>query len=389
MGSRPNSADPSASSAINFDSSNENQDLVNIIQQCSQNLQVLDNFILRSKESVRERQTFLTAIQNIQSAFRYILINFANNSATSVNNLEEKITKIVENAIEKKLGNSDNLSLGPRYSQILKTNLSTNSSETNAPAKLPETLYKVIVKPNESLKNVKSPEDTRKILTSKLPCEYGIKVNKIVPLRNNAILIESNCASLLNLTENQTLKDLDLSAERVNKVWPKIQIFDVPNDMSENDLITEISRQNLPDNIPQNFVKSAFKIGNNQENNNNTWVVEIHPAARNYLIKNGSKVYFRWRALNIRDYFKIARCFKCQKFGHVSKHCKSDKQCGYCTATNHESIDCIIKNDETKYKCCNCIRAKQPNSNHFAGSSNCPVYKYRLQEAIKNIDFDG
>jgi hypothetical protein len=33
-----------------------------------------------------------------------------------------------------------------------------------------------------------------------------------------------------------------LEAERVNKFWPKIQIFDVPKDMEKDELISEISK---------------------------------------------------------------------------------------------------------------------------------------------------
>nr|XP_015840434.1 PREDICTED: uncharacterized protein LOC107399195 [Tribolium castaneum] len=380
--SRRNSTE--ATDATEMENGGDN--IADIIENCSKNLQILDLFILKSKESIRERQTYQTAIQNIQTGLRNILLNFR--KPTLETDIESKIANIVEKAIKNKLNNANlNSSLvEPRYSQILKSNLANKNPEI---ATAPRSSFKVIIKPNDNLKNVQSSEDTRKILMSKSSKDFGIKVNKIVPIRNNAILVESNCSSILNLTENSVLKYLNLCAERINKVWPKIQIFDVPKELETEELVNEILKQEgLPNTIPKKFVKSAFKVGN-KEGKTNHWVVEVHPAARNYFIKAGSRLYISWKSLHIRDYLRITRCFKCQKFGHVSTCCNSEKQCGYCASNDHESVTCIFKNEETKYKCSNCKRAGQQNLNHSAGSTVCPIYNHRLQEAIKNIDFDG
>ncbi|EFA11652.1 hypothetical protein TcasGA2_TC010631 [Tribolium castaneum] len=162
--------------------------------------------------------------------------------------LEKKITNTVEEAIENKIGNMGNHSLPTGYSQILKRNSPKSQEVSTTPTKLPQS---------------SSSEDTRNIIMSKTPKDFGIKVNKMVPIRNNAILIESNCSSILNLTENTVLKSLNLCAEKINKVWPKIQIFDM--DMDTEQLVAEIlNQEDLPDSIPEKCVKSAFKVGNKE-----------------------------------------------------------------------------------------------------------------------------
>nr|XP_015840246.1 PREDICTED: uncharacterized protein LOC107399080 [Tribolium castaneum] len=383
----------STASTMSRDDSDESRprgdDISSIIKECAKNLDVLDSFIIKSKDCVSNRQTYQESIQKIHAGLRNILAKFSMPPVET--DLEKKITNIVEKAIESKLGNNVGSSspIGPCYSQILKTNLPKNTEVSSAPNKLPQSSFKVVIKPNDTLKNVKSSEDTRKILMTKSPKDFGIKVNKIVPIRNNAILVESNCPSIFNLTENGVLKSLNLTAERINKTWPKIQIFDVPKDLDADQLISEIQKQqDLPESLPKNFVKTAFKVGN-KDGKANQWVVELHPVARNHFIKSGSRLFINWKSLHIRDYLRVTRCFKCQKFGHVSKFCNSEKQCGYCASTDHESVTCKLKNEENKHKCSNCTRAEQQDTNHAAESSNCPIYKNRLQEAIKNIDFDG
>ncbi|EFA12193.1 hypothetical protein TcasGA2_TC004346 [Tribolium castaneum] len=338
-------------------------DVTKIIEECAKNLDVLDTFILKSKECISNRQTYQESIQKIHAGLRNILVKLSMPPVET--NLEKKITNIVEKAIGNKMGNMGNQSLPTGYSQILKRNSPKSHEVSSAPTKLPQSSFKVIIKPNESLKNVKSSKVIRKILMSKTPKDFGIKVNKMVPIRNNAILIESSCSSILNLTENAVLKSLNLCADRINKVWPKIQIFDVPKDKDTEQLVAEIlNQEDLPDSIPEKFVKSAFKVGN-KEGKTNHWVVEMHPAARSYFTKSG-RIYISWKSLHVRDYLRVTRCFKCQKFGHVSKFFNSEKQCGYCASTDHESNTCKVKNENSKHKCSNCERAGQQETNHSA-----------------------
>lgn len=55
-----------------------------------------------------------------------------------------------------------------------------------------------------------------------------------------------------------------------------------------------------------------------------------------HFMKTG-KIYIHWKSLNIKDYIRVTRCYNCQKYGHVSKFCKSEKQRGFCASTTHET----------------------------------------------------
>jgi hypothetical protein len=65
----------------------------------------------------------------------------------------------------------------------------------------------------------------------------------------------------------------------------------------------------------------------------------------------------------------VRHCYKCGKFGHISKFCTKEKQCFSCGEVKHEGSG--IK------QCLNC------NGNHRANSERCPVIK--KQKAINQI----
>jgi hypothetical protein len=203
-----------------------------VVDFCNLNLDFVEQFIQKSKEELALRQHYPTSIHNIRLALRHMEKTANPNSP----NFDERLEEIVENAIESKLKSNEEGDTAT-YSQIATKN------PGNPPSLKPSRkCYKVIIKPHASLKNIKTAEDTRKILTSKSPRELNINVDKITPLRSNAILIGSRCESILNLPSSEALKSLKLEADRVKKFWPKIQIFDVPKDMEKDELISEISK---------------------------------------------------------------------------------------------------------------------------------------------------
>ncbi|KAF2888572.1 hypothetical protein ILUMI_17601 [Ignelater luminosus] len=93
-----------------------------------------------------------------------------------------------------------------------------------------------------------------------------------------------------------------------------------------------------------NWYKKAFKIGARNQNTTN-WVLKINPEIRKILITRG-RVCFGQTACPVADFIRISRCYKCQRFGHISKFCKSRSQCGICSSVSHETNECGVKNNE-------------------------------------------
>ena len=89
-------------------------------------------------------------------------------------------------------------------------------------------------------------------------------------------------------------------------------------------------------------------------------------------------IYYK-TILFVQNGIQIIRCFKCQKFGHISAKCQSGEKYGHWSE-NHLFRDCPNKNQENK--CANC------NLHHPANYIQCDVYIKQLQAVIKSRGLD-
>ena len=78
-----------------------------------------------------------------------------------------------------------------------------------------------------------------------------------------------------------------------------------------------------------------------------------------------SHSYLGYRRLTVKEFIPHPiRCFKCQKFGHISKNCRGKQKCPLCSE-DHTFEEC--QNRENK-KCSNC------GGSHSAGFKGCIVF---------------
>ena len=74
------------------------------------------------------------------------------------------------------------------------------------------------------------------------------------------------------------------------------------------------------------------------------------------------------------------RCYKCQRFGHVTSKCKHNETCAKCSETGHKDDSCT-----KAFKCINC------GESHAAYSKKCAIFKREFDiqsiRVSRNISF--
>ena len=116
-------------------------------------------------------------------------------------------------------------------------------------------------------------------------------------------------------------------------------------------------------------------------------IVKVSNVIRSILAIQKNKVYIGFQSMcKVYDSIFVLRCYKCQGYGHHSDECKNDKLCGLCCG-DHETKSCDKSTDDQDFKCCNCVKANNDETNHHAGDPRCPVFVEHQNRIKRTIPF--
>ncbi|RZC38399.1 Exo endo phos 2 domain containing protein, partial [Asbolus verrucosus] len=114
------------------------------------------------------------------------------------------------------------------------------------------------------------------------PRDLNIKIDRMVKIRNNGVLLESS-SNMDRLLSSTALKNVKLEARKPEKFWPRVTKHGASSDVSEEDTVGFTSEELEGTSTPEKWCSKAFKLktGNSRVSN---WVVELHPTAWKHLV---------------------------------------------------------------------------------------------------------
>ncbi|XP_039300844.1 uncharacterized protein LOC120356092 [Nilaparvata lugens] len=270
--------------------------------------------------------------------------------------------------------------------------LKDNKVAGNNVRKLQPQEHIVMLQPVKPVLNeVENSRIIKNVLRENIKNKDDIRVKKTVNVRGGGLMIFLNSEEdKKKIIENEALKTGNMKNLKIVEPQnrkPRLIIYDVPSDLSKEELAESIFNKNfaiseLGKESFLNGCKPLYKVGpKNKEVVH--WIIECEPEIRRILI-NRKRVFVDMTSCRLNDFISVQRCFKCQCFGHVSKYCKKESEvCGHC-AEDHSTKDC--PNTAKEAICSNCKKNKKP-SNHKVHDPQCPSHQKSLQQLIEKTNY--
>lgn len=225
------------------------------------------------------------------------------------------------------------------------------------------------------------------VLTKVRPQCPSVKITQFRKLQGGGVYIETATSEDLQMVRAApALSDAGVTISTLRDDTPHMIVYDTPTDLSDADLLSDIIQHNLKgsvvtDALPLINIVARRKTRSGAADRCNR-LITVTGSAREVLL-NQERIYGRdWQSYRVQDFFNLTRCFKCQKFGHPAKYCKSqDSTCGHCAEIGHVFTEC--PNKKIAPKCALC-----KTTSHDTRSNLCPEYIRELALHKSKINYD-
>ena len=181
------------------------------------------------------------------------------------------------------------------------------------------------------------------------------------------MLVETSTSEDLDkLIQAEELKEGGFVIQKLEAKLPKVVIKEAQSTLTQQNLVAEIYSQN--ETLNRKYSRDTFcdklKVVRGWQSTKIpgtcNWILETQPEVRADIMSNGGTICLEWNRIRVADYLDATRCFRCQEYGHVAKHCRHDQNtCGYCGQRGHAFKEC--PNSAGEAVCVPCQRRGAPS----------------------------
>ncbi|CAK9796337.1 Uncharacterized 50 kDa protein in type I retrotransposable element R1DM [Anthophora quadrimaculata] len=245
-----------------------------------------------------------------------------------------------------------------------------------------EKSFAVVVKARDA--NVKmTSEQVKEKIMKDVSGQLNVCVKALRRTRAGGVAIEAATARDMKLLQEcKRFEDVGLKVELPKKVGPKVLIFDIPCEITNDELLNEMYVKNVKNgkcSVSESEFKERSRVvnrTNKKDANVGNAIVEVSKGVRDVLMDEG-RMYVKWRACKVKEYVSVLRCHKCYAFGHMMRECSmKDRLCQQCGESGHVRSEC------KKERMCRNCKMKGLKCDHSVMWDECPEY-VRMAEREK------
>jgi len=156
-----------------------------------------------------------------------------------------------------------------------------------------------------------------------------VRVKALRKTKDGIVIETVNQKERQVLYDSKKYESAGLKVQLPRKVGPSVIVYDVPNGMSDNEMLRETYGRNLKECMSAEEFKERVRIVNRSGKRGaalGNVVIEVTMSACEKLISEG-RVYVAWNAFRVKRYESVLRCYACYGYGHMGKECGVGRLC--------------------------------------------------------------
>lgn len=169
---------------------------------------------------------------------------------------------------------------------------------------------------------------------------------------------------------------------------PRLRVTNIPSNIAKDSIIDELKKNNEELNdCDVSLIPVLNRKATSKQQSSCDIVVEVNSATYKMLMEK-QLLRLPWRECRVYEHIYVKSCYKCLGFSHIAKDCKQDQKCSKCGS--HKFSECKNRN----ICCANCRSVNEKlkvkmNTKHHAWSTDCPVYKRRIESLVNRIEYNA
>ena len=224
--------------------------------------------------------------------------------------------------------------------------------------------------------------------TFKAKMEKSVNVINKRLYNNKKVIIHCNSSQDVAKVKELLKEDSNIKATVPKKIQPKFIVYGVDRDLNDKEIKDLIIKQNSLEAF-ENINDMKVIFCKNESENTKSAVIQCPSVAWRHIIQN-KHLFLDCSRLRAKEFSLVKQCYKCCRYGHISKFCRNKVCCSKCGG-DHSFKDCQTQ----KTECTNCTHVnnnrKDVNqhieTNHCATDKRCPQFEIKKRIVEERTDY--